>query len=148
MFLKYILLKWCPYSTVWSLQFTWLVPHETAAVSVHMCVFSCDLPPALLGRMTQIFYVLLRQHRGGMNIEIRVSIESCPWRSKFSCQDSHLTIWSWGRHWPKRLMGQKMYVWWPPAQMLLCTSTSEIWELFPLEDLTSVIVNFTWQIQS
>ena len=55
----------------------WLVPHETAAISVQvLCtpynhapchfmqshinkVFSCNLPPALCGRMTRIFYMLL-----------------------------------------------------------------------------------------
>ena len=42
--------------------------------------------------MTGIFYVLLRQHGGGTDTEIRVSTESRPWRRKFSrrsCRDSN-----------------------------------------------------------
>ena len=38
--------------------------------------------------MTGIFYVLLRQHGGGTDTEIRVSTESRPWRRKFSRRSS------------------------------------------------------------
>ena len=47
-------------------------------------MFSCNLPPALFGRKTGIFYVLLWKHGGGTDTEIRVSTESRPWRRKFS----------------------------------------------------------------
>ena len=78
----------------------WLVPHETAAVSAQVlctpctmslhamphtygvCVFSCNLPPALLAEWLGYF---TWQHGGGTDTEIRVSTESWPWRHSDCC---------------------------------------------------------------
>ena len=86
----------------------WLVPHETAAVLVHIlctpynhapchfmqshirngvCVFSCNLPPALLAEWPGSFTCYC-SNTGVERIPKWVSTESQPWRRKFSCRSS------------------------------------------------------------
>ena len=49
--------------------------HHTTMHHVTSCKDAC-LATCTFGRMTGIFYVLLRYHGGGMDTEIRVSTES------------------------------------------------------------------------
>ena len=59
----------------------------------HTSVLNCNLAATcILGRMTGIFYVLLRQHRVGTDTEIGLSTENLPWKRIFSyrsCRDSN-----------------------------------------------------------
>ena len=82
---------------------TWLVPHETAAISscsvytiqlcamsLHAkphaysaCIFSCNLPPALLAEWPGSFAC----YCSNTGVEwLWVLTESWPWRRKFSCR--------------------------------------------------------------
>ena len=86
----------------------WLVPHETAAVLAQIlctpynhapchfmqshilnsvCVFSCNLPPALLAEWPGSFTCYC-SNTGVEWIPKWVSTESRPWKRKFSCHSS------------------------------------------------------------
>ena len=59
-----------------------------------VCVFSCNLPPALLAEWLGVFNVLLRITGGRTNTEIRASTEKWLWRRKFhrrSCRTRDLS---------------------------------------------------------